>query len=160
MHLLRPMSLSVPLALCLLGSGCRKQEAQISLHDRIAAAHTNKYSRLPDACSNPHVLAVENGYEVTSFLGSKPQHAHVSTERLAPYLQALPMQVWPRGAVIEMSPTDDVIVVKRYSEILPLPNTCAEAWDLRSGFCAEGKVSRRLNCQHRSKNNSRLWRLS
>jgi len=46
---------------------------------------------------------------VTTFLGSKPQHAHVSPEQLAPHLQSLPMHVWPRGAVIEMSPSDDVI---------------------------------------------------
>jgi len=108
MHLLRPMSLSIPLALCILGTDCRHTQ-QVNLHDRIAAAQTNRYCHLPDACSNPHVLAVDNGYEVTTFLGSKPQHAHVSPEQLAPYLQSLPMQVWPRGAVIEMSPSDVVI---------------------------------------------------
>jgi hypothetical protein len=54
------------------------------------------------------VLAVENGYDVTTFLGSKPQHAHVAAKDLAKYLQALPMQVWPRGPSIAISPTDDV----------------------------------------------------
>jgi len=108
MHLLRPMSLSIPLALCILGTDCRHTQ-QVNLHDRITSAQTNRYCHLPDACSNPHVLAVENGYEVTTFLGSKSQHAHVSAEALAAYLQSLPMQVWPRGAVVEMSPTDVVI---------------------------------------------------
>jgi hypothetical protein len=54
------------------------------------------------------VLAVENGYDVTTFLGAKPQHAHVPTKNLAKYLQSLPMQVWPRGPSIAISPTDDV----------------------------------------------------
>src|SRR5437660_1112344 len=109
MHLLRPVSPSIPLALCLLGSGCHSTAKQTNLHDRIAAAQTSRYCHLPAACINPHVLAVDNGYEVTTFLGSKPQHAHVPAEALAEYLQSLPMQVWPRGAVIEMSPTDVVI---------------------------------------------------
>ena len=78
-----------------------------NLHDRIVAADTSKYC-LPDACFNPHVLSVESGYEVTTFLGSKPQHAHVAAKDLAKYLQALPMQVWPRGPSIAISPTDDV----------------------------------------------------
>jgi len=108
MHLPRPASLSISLALCLLSVDCRKTE-QVNLHDRIAAAQTSRYCHLPAACINPHVLAVDNGYEVTTFLGSKPQHAHVSAEALAAYLQSLPMQVWPRGAVIEISPTDIVI---------------------------------------------------
>jgi hypothetical protein len=67
-----------------------------------------KYCSLPDACFNPHVLASESGYDVTTFLGAKPQHAHVSVEHLAKYLQSLPMQVWPRGPLIAISPTDDV----------------------------------------------------
>jgi hypothetical protein len=71
------------------------------------AADTSKYCR-PDACFNPHVLAVENGYDVTTFLGSQPQHAHVSSRDLAEYLESLPMEVWPRGALIAISPTDDV----------------------------------------------------
>jgi hypothetical protein len=54
------------------------------------------------------VLAVESGYEVTTFLGSKPQHAHVAANDLAGYLKSLPMQVWPRGPSIAISPTDDV----------------------------------------------------
>jgi hypothetical protein len=54
------------------------------------------------------VLAVETGYDVTTFLGSKPQHAHVAAKDLAKYLQALPMQVWPRGPSIAISPTDVV----------------------------------------------------
>jgi hypothetical protein len=95
---------TVSIALCLL-SGCRSQRA--NLHDRIVAANTSKYC-LPDACFNPHVLAVETGYDVTTFLGSKPQHGKVQTKELAKYLQSLPPQAWPRGPSIEVSPTDDV----------------------------------------------------
>jgi hypothetical protein len=72
------------------------------------AAQTSQYCRPPDACSNPHVLAVESGYNVTTFLGSKPQYAHVPAKDLAKYLQTLPMQAWPRGSSIAISPTDVV----------------------------------------------------
>ena len=95
---------TVGVFLCLIFASCRQQT---NLHDRIISADTSKYC-LPDACFNPHVLAVENGYEVTTFLGAKPQHAHVSARDLAKYLQSLPMQVWPRGPSIAISPTDDV----------------------------------------------------
>jgi hypothetical protein len=72
------------------------------------AAQTSQYCRPPDACFNPHVLAVEDGYDVTTFLGSKPQHAQIPAQDLAKYLQALPMQAWPRGPSIAISPTDVV----------------------------------------------------
>src|SRR5579862_4954761 len=98
------MPLTFGLVLCVTSASCG-QEA--NLHDRIVAADTSKYC-LPDACFNPHVLAVETGYEVTTFLSSKPQHAHVTAKGLAKYLQSLPMQVWPRGPSIAISPTDDV----------------------------------------------------
>ncbi len=91
--------------LCLL-SGCRSGQ-QANLHDRIMAANTSKYC-VPDACFNPHVLVVENGYVVMTFLGSKPQHANVQSKDLAQYLQSLPMQTWPRGPSILISPTDDL----------------------------------------------------
>ena len=98
------MRLTVGLVLCVTSASCGQKA---NLHDRIVAADTSKYC-LPDACFNPHVLAVENGYEVTTFLGSKPQHAHVEAKDLAKYLQSLPMQVWPRGPSIAISPTDVV----------------------------------------------------
>jgi hypothetical protein len=98
------MPLAFGLALCVTSASCRQN---VNLRDRIIATDTSKYC-LPDACFNPHVLAVENGYEVTTFLGAKPQHAHVPTEGLAKYLQRLPMQVWPRGPSIAISPTDVV----------------------------------------------------
>ena len=98
------MPLTFGLVLCVTSASCRQQA---NLHERIIAADTSKYC-LPDACFNPHVLAVETGYDVTTFLGSKPQHAHVAAKGLAKYLQSLPMQVWPRGPSIAISPTDDV----------------------------------------------------
>src|SRR5215472_8600955 len=97
--------LLIGLTVCFTCQGCRHKH---HLHDRIVAADTSKYCRLPDACFNPHVLASESGYDVTTFLGSKPQHAHVSPRDLAEYLESLPMEVWPRGALIAISPTDDV----------------------------------------------------
>ena len=90
--------------LCLIFASCRQN---VNLRDRIIANDTSKYC-LPDACFNPHVLAVETGYDVTTFLGSKPQHGHVEAKGLAKYLQSLPMQVWPRGPSIAIRPTDDV----------------------------------------------------
>jgi hypothetical protein len=54
------------------------------------------------------VLAVEDGYNVTTFLGSKSQYAQVPGKELAKYLQALPMQAWPRGPSIALTPTDVV----------------------------------------------------
>ena len=101
LHLIR---FTAGVFLCLIFASCGQN---VNLHDRIVAADTSKYC-LPDACFNPHVLAVESGYEVTTFLGSRPQHAHVTAKGLAKYLQSLPMQVWPRGPSIAISPTDDV----------------------------------------------------
>src|ERR1700719_1021692 len=99
---------SAGVAICLLASSCRKSGQEPNLHDRIMAAHTSQYCRSPDACFNPHVLAVESGYDVTTFIGSKPQYAQVPARDLAKYLQTLPMQAWPRGPSIAVSPTDDV----------------------------------------------------
>ena len=101
------MPITVGMALLLLFStSCRKSGQQPNLHDRIGAADTSKYCRLPDACFNPFVVAVDGGYDVTTFLGSKPQHAHIPTKEVTRYLQALPMQAWPRGPSIEVSLTD------------------------------------------------------
>ena len=105
-HRTRLIPLTVGMALCVLTSSCRKSGQEPNLHDRIMAAHTSQYCRPPDACSNPHVLAVESGYNVTTFFGSEPRHAQVPAKDLAKYLQALPMQAWPRGPSIAVSPTD------------------------------------------------------
>jgi hypothetical protein len=104
----RLMLLTVGMALCLLNSSCRTSGQEPNLHDRIMAAHTSQYCLQPNACFNPHVLALESGYDVTTFLGSKPQYAQVPAKDLAKYLQVLPMQAWPRGPSISLSPTDDV----------------------------------------------------
>jgi hypothetical protein len=101
-------SLAIGTAVCFI-SGCRNASESSNLRYRIIAAHSVQYCHLPDACSNPHILAIESGYEVTTFLGSKPQHAHVPTRDLAGYLSGLSMQVWPQGASISISPTDVVI---------------------------------------------------
>ena len=59
---LRLMPLTVGVALCLLSPSCGQNA---NLRDRIIAADTSKYC-LTDACFNPHALAIENGYEVTT----------------------------------------------------------------------------------------------
>jgi len=101
------ISLATGTAVCFI-SGCRNSSQTFNLRERISAAHTVQYCHLPDACSNPHILAVENGYEVTTFLGVKPQYAHVPTKDLARYLNGLSMQAWPQGSSISISPSDDV----------------------------------------------------
>ena len=108
MHRTRLMPLTVVMVLCLLGASCRKRGKEPNLHDRITSAHSSEYCRPPDACTNPHILAVETGYYLTTFLGSKPQYAQVAAKDLAQYLQSLPMQAWPRGPSIAITPSDDV----------------------------------------------------
>lgn len=88
-------------------ASCRARSGP-NLRNRILAANTSQYCRLPDACFNPLVLAIEDGFEVTTFQGSKPTHVHVLTRDLARYLQSLPMQAWPRGPSIVLSRSDDV----------------------------------------------------
>ncbi|MBV9075831.1 MAG: hypothetical protein JOZ10_19580 [Acidobacteria bacterium] len=94
--------------LALVVLGCRKNDKLPSLHDRIIAANSSQYCHSPDACFNPSVLAVEDGYFVTTFQSNKFQHAHIPPKELARYLQELPMQAWPQGPSIIISPTDDV----------------------------------------------------
>jgi hypothetical protein len=99
---------TVAMILSLMASSCRKIGQVSNLHERIVAARTSQYCRPPDACYNPQVLVVETGYDVTTFVGSKPQHANVPPMEIAKYLESLPMQVWPRGPLIEITPTDVV----------------------------------------------------
>lgn len=54
------------------------------------------------------MLALETGYDVTTFVGSEPKRASVQPAELAKYLESLPMQVWPLGPMIELTQTDDV----------------------------------------------------
>lgn|SRR6185437_4234131 len=109
MHNPPTIRLAVMAVLVLLVPGCRKNNKLPSLHDRILAANTSQYCHSPDACFNPSVLAVEDGYFVTIFKGNKIEHAHVPAKDLARYLQELPMQAWPQGPSITVSPSDDVI---------------------------------------------------
>jgi len=100
-------SLAIGTAICVI-SGCGNVSERVNLRERIVEAHYVQYCHLPDACFNPHILAVESGYEVTTFIGSKPQYVHVPTKDLAKYLSGLSMRVWPEGPLIRISPTDDV----------------------------------------------------
>lgn len=94
--------------LALLVLGCRKNDKLPSLHDRIITAKTSQYCHSPDACFNPSVLAIEDGYFVTTFQDNKVRHSHVPTSSLARYLQELPMQAWPQGPSIVVSLSDVV----------------------------------------------------
>ena len=67
--------------LLLLATGCTKtSHDKIDLQKRIAAANTLQYCHPPNACFNPHILVVENGYFVTVFVGGKAQNRAVPTE--------------------------------------------------------------------------------
>jgi hypothetical protein len=72
------------------------------------AARTSQYCGATGACYNPIVLVLETGYDVTTFVGSRPKRASVQPAELAKYLESLPMQVWPLGPMIELTQTDEV----------------------------------------------------
>ena len=84
------------------------QSTPAVLGNRIAGAHSDRYCK-PDACYNPHILASERGYYITTFAGRTPVRAQVRTPDLPRYLLRLPMTAWPRGPEILISPEDDVI---------------------------------------------------
>jgi hypothetical protein len=94
-------------AVFLLALSCGTGGKARNLRGRIAAARTSRYCAA-NACYNPSVLALETGYGVTTFAGSKPQYVNVPPTELAKYLESLPMQAWPRGPVVEITQTDDV----------------------------------------------------
>jgi hypothetical protein len=97
------------LALILLLTACKsRQRVAPDLRARIAAASASQKCHPSDECVNPHILAVENGYFITTFVGAKPQHTQVRVAALRDYLLGLPMSAWPRGPAILISPTDDV----------------------------------------------------
>jgi hypothetical protein len=79
------------------------------LVERINAANTASLCHPPRACVNPHILAVEKGYLVTTFSGNTSKHAEVRPEALREYLFELPMSAWPSGPSISISPADLVI---------------------------------------------------
>jgi hypothetical protein len=97
-------------ALLVMLPGCEARSRQSSaLGIRITAANTSQYCHPPLACSNPHILAFESGYLITSFAGSTPRHEAAHGEELEDKLLALPMSAWPQGARILISPSDDVM---------------------------------------------------
>ena len=96
--------------LFLLATGCAKKPKETApLRTRIVAANTSQYCHSQNACFNPHILVVENGYFVTVFVGSTAQHNAVSTDALKEYLTALPISNWPLGPTVAISPSDDVM---------------------------------------------------
>ena len=90
-------------------SACKSTPQQIDLRARIAAAKTAQYCHSPRACFNPNILVVENGYDITIFVGDRPKHETVPADALAGYLVSLPMNAWPQGPTILITPSDDVI---------------------------------------------------
>jgi hypothetical protein len=103
-----PIVLLASLALAFPLWSCRRAD-EPNLHDRILSANTSQYCHPPDACFNPVVLAIEDGFEVTTLQGSKPRTVHVPAKDLGKYLQSLPMQAWPQGPSIVLTRSDDVI---------------------------------------------------
>ena len=98
------------LVLILLGTGStKKPHEKIDLRTRIAAAKVSQYCHSPNACFNPQIVVVENGYFVTIFVRGKAQNSPVSTKALGEYLTALPLSDWPLGPTIDISPSDDVM---------------------------------------------------
>jgi len=88
-------------------TACSQGRAPGALRDRIAAGRATQFCR-PDACFNPHILASEKEYFITTFDGERPVYGRVAANDLRRYLLSLPMTAWPRGAEILMSPEDDV----------------------------------------------------
>lgn len=97
-------------AFALLLSGCKaRPQVSSNLRARIIAAGTSQYCHSPDACFNPHILVVEAEYDVTTFTGNRPHLARVPLQALRDYLLAVPMNAWPQGPMIGITPSDDVI---------------------------------------------------
>jgi hypothetical protein len=96
----------------LLLNGCKPTphlEPVPDLRARILAANTSQFCHPPTACFNPGITVLESYYDLTIFTGAQPQHRRVRTEDLQNHLAALPMSAWPRGPVITISPSDDVV---------------------------------------------------
>ena len=107
MYCRRPVSLLTSIVLAFALWGCRPADER-NLHDRIVSANTSQHCDPPEVCFNPFVLVTEDGFEVTTFQGSKPSTVHVPAKNLGKYLQSLPMQAWPRGPSIVLSRSDEV----------------------------------------------------
>jgi len=106
-----------------------------TLRDRILGARTSQYC--DSVCMNPHVLATERGYVVTSFTGPTAFYKVVATRDLREYLLSLPMTAWPRGAEILISPTDDVtdttLLDRNFSEAQRICRALGLAVETRMG---------------------------
>lgn len=103
----RPLGAGVLLAV-FLGACNQPRAAKPDLRKLILTANTAQYCHPQEACFNPHILSLESGYVVTTFIDAKPQYSQVRTADLEGHLLALPMSAWPRGPVITISPSDDV----------------------------------------------------
>lgn len=98
------------IVLVLMLIGCSPKRRQSSdLRARIIAAHTSQYCHPPLACANPHILAFESGYLLTSFTGTTPRSQAMHSEELRERLLSLPMTAWPQGTKVLISPSDDVM---------------------------------------------------
>lgn len=89
----------------LLLASCHSEGA--GLRNRLVAGRAEQYCR-PDACFNPSILATENEYDITTYAGNKPSVARIPLRKLHSYLLGLPLNAWPRGPAIVITPTDVV----------------------------------------------------
>ena len=59
-------------------TGCKRNPGELlDLRARIINAKTSQYCHPTDACFNPIIPAVENGYDITTFAGDRPQHVQI-----------------------------------------------------------------------------------
>lgn len=124
----------VGLILIVALSACNTKPQQVDLRARIAAAKTEQYCQSPNACFNPGILVLENGYDVTTFLVNKPKHETIRPGALASYLVSLPMTAWPQGPSILITPSDDVIDGKAIEGNLKEAQRICHSLNLRVEF--------------------------
>jgi hypothetical protein len=87
-------------------STCKISESPSDLRTRILAGSVGCNSA--ESCSNPFILADDDGFEVTTSVTGRFETARVRADRLRGHLLALPMSAWPLGTIVTISRTDFV----------------------------------------------------
>ena len=87
--------------------GCTSQD--VNLRARIVASNASATNcGTHSDCIGPSILAVEDGFWLTTVTNGTPHPVKVETTRLRQALTALPVNAWVRGPEIVIAPTDDV----------------------------------------------------
>jgi hypothetical protein len=104
-----PSIVFVTVMLTAIGTACRTTSSEVpNLSIRIAAANKSQPCHSPTGCFNPHILVFESGYDITTFAAGRPQHTVVHPEKLRELLLGLPINAWPQGPFVLVTPSDDV----------------------------------------------------